>query len=175
MVELTKRPILNLKITPLELLLNVITLAVFVGTIVYLISSWTIIPSEIPAHYNAAGEVDRWGGKGEILILPIIGLLMWIGMTILEKYPHVYNYVNLTKENARAQYLNGRLLINVLKNEIVLLFSYITWKGIQVAIGQHDSLGVWLLPVFLLIIFCSTGYFIVKSLRLAKEINKLYK
>ena len=166
---MTKRPILNLKITLLELLLNVITLAAFVGMLVYLISSWTIIPSEIPAHYNAAGEVDRWGGKGEILILPIIGLLMWIGMTVLEKFPHVYNYIHLTKENARAQYLNGRLLINVLKNEIVLLFSYITWKSVQVAVGEHDSLGVWFLPVFLLIIFGSTVYFIVKSLLLAKD------
>ena len=162
---MTNRPKLNLKITPLEIFLNVITLATFVGTIVYLFSSWTIIPSEIPAHYNAVGEVDRWGGKGEILILPITALLMWVGMTVLEKFPHVYNYMNLTKDNARAQYLNGRLLINVLKNEFVLLFSYITWKSIQIAIGENDSLGVWFLPVFLLIIFGSMGYFIVKSLR----------
>ena len=165
MFELTNRPKLNLKITPLETFLNVITFATFVGTIVYLFSSWTIIPNEIPAHYNAVGEVDRWGGKGEILILPITALLMWVGMTILEKFPHVYNYMNLTKDNARAQYLNGRLLINVLKNEFVLLFSYITWKGIQIAIGENDSLGVWFLPVFLLIIFGSMAYFIVKSLR----------
>ena len=168
MIELTNRPKLNLKITPLEIFLNVITLAVFVGLIVYLISSWTIIPSEIPAHYNVVGEVDRWGSKGEMLILPIIGFVMWIGMTVLEKFPHLYNYINLTKENARAQYLNGRLLINVLKNEIVLLFSYGTWKNVQVAIGDQDSLGVWFLPVFLLIIFGSTVYFIVKSLRLSK-------
>ncbi|QUW20267.1 DUF1648 domain-containing protein [Sporosarcina sp. Marseille-Q4063] len=166
---MNNRPILNLKITPLELFLNVITLAAFVGTIVYLISSWTIIPSEIPAHYNAAGEVNRWGSKGEILILPITALLMWIGMTFLEKFPHVYNYMNLTKDNARAQYLNGRLLVNVLKNECVLLFSYLTWKGIQVAIGEHDSLGAWSSPVFLLIIFGSMVYFIMKSVRLSKD------
>ncbi|WP_172370618.1 DUF1648 domain-containing protein [Sporosarcina jiandibaonis] len=166
---MNNRPILNLKMTPLELLLNVITLAAFVGAIVYLISSWTVILSEIPAHYNAAGEVDRWGGKGEILILPIIGLVMWIGMTVLEKFPHVYNYMNLTKDNVRAQYLNGRLLVNVLKNEIVLLFSYLTWKGVQIAIGEHDSLGAWFLPAFLLINFGSMVYFIVRSVRLSKD------
>ena len=166
---MTNRPKLNLKITPLEIFLNGITLVAFVGTIVYLVSSWKIIPSEIPAHYNVLGEVDRWGSKGEMLILPLIGLLMWIGMTVLEKFPHVYNYINLTKENAHAQYLNGRLLINVLKNEIVLLFSYITWKSVQVAIGEQDSLGVWFLPVFLIIIFGSMGYFIMKSLRLSKD------
>jgi hypothetical protein len=167
--ELNNRPNLNLKITPLEIFLNVITLATFVGTIAYLISSWTIIPSEVPAHYNAAGEVDRWGSKGEIIILPLIALLMWIGLTVLEKFPHVYNYMNLTVDNARAQYLNGRLLVNVLKNECVLLFSYLTWRGIQVAIGKHDSLGPWTSSVFLLIIFGSMTYFIVKSVRLSKD------
>ena len=79
MVELNNRPILNLKITPLEILFNVITLVAFIGTTVYLISSWAIIPAEIPAHYNSAGEVDCWSSKGEILILPITALLMWIG------------------------------------------------------------------------------------------------
>jgi uncharacterized membrane protein len=167
--ELENRPILNLKITPLEFFLNVITLATFVGTIAYLISSWTIMPSEVPVHYNAAGDVDRWGGKGEMLILPLIALLMWIGMSFLEKFPHVYNYMNLTQDNARAQYLNGRLLVNVLKNECVLLFSYLTWKSIQVAIGEHDSLGAWTSSVFLLIIFGSMAYFIVKSVRLSKD------
>ena len=28
------------------------------------------LPDEIPAHYNAAGEVDRWGSKYEMLIFP---------------------------------------------------------------------------------------------------------
>ncbi|MCJ7841041.1 DUF1648 domain-containing protein [Lederbergia sp. NSJ-179] len=73
----------------------------------------------MPAHYNAAGVVDRWGSKGKMLIPPIIGIMMWIGMTILERYPHIYNYmVPITKENAPAQFVNARLMINVLKNEI---------------------------------------------------------
>ena len=73
-------------------------------------------------------------------ILPTISMIIWIGMTILEKFAH--NFTNLTRENARAQYLNARLMINVLKNDIVLLFTYL-WKDIQIALGYHDSLGVW--------------------------------
>ena len=30
------------------------------------------LPDTIPAHFNAAGEVDRWGGKHELLIFPRI-------------------------------------------------------------------------------------------------------
>ncbi len=35
-----------------------------------------VLPGEIPMHYNAAGEVNRWGGKYEMLLLPLITLLM---------------------------------------------------------------------------------------------------
>ena len=167
-MEINQRPKLNLKITRLEFLFNSIALAVFIGSIGFLISAWTTLPSEVPAHYNGVGEVDRWGSKGEMLILPIIGLAMWIGMSVLEKYPHVYNYTNLTKENAREQYLNARMMINVLKNQMVFIFTYLTWKNIQIGLGNHDSLGVWFLPVFLLLIFGSMGYFIIKSFRLSK-------
>lgn len=168
-MEMNNRPKLNLKITPLEVFLNSIAVVIFIGCVVYLISAWTTLPSEVPAHYNGIGEVDRWGSKGEMIILPVIGLIMWIGMTILERYPHVYNYPKITKENAQEQYLNARLLVNVLKNEIVIIFSYLTWKNIQIAIGNHDSLGVWFMPIFLLLIFGSTGYFFVRTFRLSKN------
>ncbi|AZV40910.1 hypothetical protein BAOM_0199 [Peribacillus asahii] len=31
------------------------------------------LPEEVLAHYNALGEVDRWGSKWELLILPGVG------------------------------------------------------------------------------------------------------
>lgn len=163
------RPKLELKITPLELILNSIGMIIFIGSLIYLISVWTTLPGEVPAHYNGVGEVDRWGSKWEMIILPITGGIMWIGMTVLERYPHVYNYTNITKENVRVQYLNGRMMINVLKNLIVVIFAYLTWKDVQIALGHQDSLGVWFLPVFLVLIFGSMGYFIVKSFRLSKD------
>ncbi|AOV09044.1 DUF1648 domain-containing protein [Sporosarcina ureilytica] len=163
------RPKLKLKLTPLELVLNVITIILFVGSLVYLFVSWTTLPNEVPAHYNSLGEVDRWGHKWEMVILPIIAVILWIGMTILEKYPHVYNYMNLTKENIEAQYLNGRLMVNVIKNIITIIFAYINWNNIQVALGRHESLGTWFTPMFFICIFIPTGYFIFRSIRLSRE------
>ncbi|MDS9472070.1 DUF1648 domain-containing protein [Sporosarcina pasteurii] len=37
-----------------------ITIILFVGSLVYLFVSWSTLPDEVPAHYNAFGEVDRW-------------------------------------------------------------------------------------------------------------------
>ncbi len=33
-------------------------------------------PEELPLHYNAAGEIDRWGSKYEELVFPILILLI---------------------------------------------------------------------------------------------------
>ena len=168
-MEIYNRPKLNLKITLLEVFLNSLAIAVFIGSTVYLISSWTTLPSEVPTHFNGVGEVDGSGSKGVLIILPVISLIMWVGMTILEKFPHMYNYPKSPEGNERAQYLNARLMINVLKNVIVLDFSYLTWKSIQIALGHQDSLGAWSMPIFLLLIFGPMAYFVVRSFRLSKE------
>jgi hypothetical protein len=35
----------------------------------------SILPDALPIHYNAAGQVDRIGLRGQLFILPAIGLL----------------------------------------------------------------------------------------------------
>ena len=35
-----------------------------------------VLPAEIPAHYDAAGNITRWGSEYEMLLLPLITLLM---------------------------------------------------------------------------------------------------
>ena len=63
-LKVKKRPKSKLKIMLLEVFLNGIALAVFIRSIVYLILSRATLRIEVPAHYNGAGEVDRWGSKG---------------------------------------------------------------------------------------------------------------
>jgi len=55
----------------------------FLTVIILLIVTWTftavmlmLLPDTVPAHYNAAGEVDRFGSKYEQLILPAFMTLL---------------------------------------------------------------------------------------------------
>ena len=39
-----------------------------------------LLPERIPAHYNLYGQVDRWGSRMEVLLLPLcclVGGLIW--------------------------------------------------------------------------------------------------
>lgn len=44
---------------------------------------WHLVPDSIPAHWNAAGEIDRWGGRWELLIMPIFTVVFAVGMSFV--------------------------------------------------------------------------------------------
>lgn len=99
--------------------------------------------------------------------LPITGAILWMGLAILEKFPHLYNYmVVLTEENIERQYKNASTMINVVKNEILLYIAYCSWKDVNITYGRDVVLETWDLPIFLLILFGSIGFFIIRSFRL---------
>jgi hypothetical protein len=41
------------------------------------------LPDRLPLHYDAAGQVDRIGSRGEAFVLPVIGLFAWATNGIL--------------------------------------------------------------------------------------------
>ena len=97
------------------------------------------MPATIPTHYNGAGQADGFGGKITILTLPLIATVLFVGMTFLNKYPHIFNYpTNITQDNVLRQYTNATRLIRYLKLIIVFIFGLIAFKTIQNANGEAD-------------------------------------
>lgn len=162
---MAKQPKLTLESSIFGAFFNSVSALIFVWLLAFLFVQYGSLPDQVPVHYNGAGKVDRWGGKAELFILPIIGAVLWISMTILEKYPHSYNYLNLTKDNAKLQYKNGRLMVNVLKNEMLILFSFISFQNVQIASGVAENLGFFFMPITLTVIFGSVLFFTMRMLR----------
>ena len=130
------------------------------------IANYNSLPDIIPIHYNAAGMADGFGRKAAILILPLISTILFVGLTILNKFPHVFNYPTvITEENALRQYTNATRLIRYLKFIIVAIFGFISFKTIQNANGEAEGLGSWFLPLTLGLIFIPLAFFIIKSLK----------
>ncbi|MDW0116542.1 DUF1648 domain-containing protein [Sporosarcina thermotolerans] len=159
------KPKLDIPKSALQRLFDVVSIIAFMAGTVYLISVWNQLPDQVPAHYNAAGEVNRWGSKWELVILPIIAVLMAVFFTFLEKHPEWHNYMNLNRNNIEFQYKNSILFLNVIKNECVLLFVYLSFNIAQVALGKAESLGILFLPIFLVIMFGSIAFFIIRSIK----------
>jgi uncharacterized membrane protein len=123
------------------------------------------LPERIPTHFNFAGEPDDYGTKMTLWLLPVIGTIMYLGMTIVESFPYIYNYpVEITQENAVNQYRLATRLIRILKTIILIIFSFISYGTIKTALGNTTGLGKAFLPVFLLLTFSVIIIFIAKSL-----------
>ncbi|RJE88544.1 DUF1648 domain-containing protein [Paenibacillus sp. 1011MAR3C5] len=163
---MTDRPIIPIPKTKLEWLLDGLSLLALAVPTIYLFMIWGDLPAEVPIHFNAAGEADGWGGKGTSLILPIIGLLLFVGLSLLRKIPHHFNYpVTLTTENAEKKYRLSIQMLSWLKFEISLLFGFILWNLVRTAQDHAESMG-WLMPVALAAILGTT---ISYTVRIAKK------
>lgn len=161
-----KRPKLKLPLTTAEKIFEIISMSIIWGTCFILFLNYLNLPDRIPTHFGASGQPDAWSGKTSLFALPIIMVVLYIGLTILGRFPHTYNYLcKITKENAPFQYLNTRMFIGLLKSEIILAFAYIEWATIQVAGGKAYGLGIGFLPVFLIIIFGTLAFFIIRMVR----------
>lgn len=125
------------------------------------------LPDIIPIHFNGAGIPDGFGAKGNILTLPTVATIIFVGMTVLNRFPHIFNYpTNITEENALRQYTLATRLIRHLKFMIVCIFLLISFKTIQVAHGNADGLGNWLLPLIMGLNFIPLIYYIYKSFQI---------
>ncbi|MCM4159143.1 DUF1648 domain-containing protein [Antarcticibacterium flavum] len=128
-------------------------------------SNYSTLPEIIPVHYNGAGEADRFGNKTQILILPIVSTVLFMGLTYLNRFPHIFNYpTELTKENALHQYNNATRMIRFLKLAIIIIFGLIVFKTIQNAHGNVEGLGIWFLPLTIGLILIPMIYYILKSI-----------
>lgn len=136
----------------------------YLGSILFLIFNWHALPDEVPAHFNAVGEVDRWGSKTELFILPVLGAFVAGFMLLFEKFPETHNYPErLNKENAREFYLASRKTMNQLKNICLIIFAFISLESISIALGWENHLGKWLILIIIVSAAIPIVYGIIKQ------------
>jgi hypothetical protein len=161
-----ERPKIKRELTPADRIAEFagwLCIAAFWGLIA---TKYAALPPVISTHYNAAGHADGSGAKATILILPVIATVLFAGMTLLNQFPHIFNYpVKITKENALIQYTNATRMIRYLKLVIVVIFGFIAFQTIQAAGGHADGLGIGFLPLTLGLAFIPLTYFIIKSFK----------
>jgi uncharacterized membrane protein len=155
--------------TKLEKVLLMLSIFGIVAMFVYVILIWPQLPETIPRHFNFKGEPDGFGGKGSILVLPFVGLGIFILTTLLSQFPNAFNYpYNVTEEQKHRLYVHGRVCLSWLQTQIIYFLLYGVWQTAQVALGKANGLGIYALPIFLFIVLGTTIYFVVRGQRLTR-------
>ena len=101
----------------------------------------TLAPDTIPVHYNAAGEIDRWGSKYEFLLFPILTLVMGLFMGLVARHE------GKKGENTNALVAAGVGVWSlVLFNAIWLFFFWKTLEGTDLTGSEDVGIkGIYLL------------------------------
>jgi len=128
------------------------------GYVLYYLPS---LPEEVPIHLNGRGEVDGWGSPWVMLMLPVIGLGVWIIMTLVQRSPENFNYpVKITEENKAYQYALSLRFMRFIKASIMVLFAFICKGMVDLALTGSTYFGNWLLIVILGVLLSSIGLYI---------------
>lgn len=131
------------------------------GPLVYATCVWTDLPARLPLHYGLDGRADRSGDARTFWLFPTLSLVLFLTLTLLERFPHVYNYpFKVTPQNQQAAYRLGRQTVLGFKTGVTAAFAYITVATVQTSLGRCQGLGTWFVPVLL----CATLLGVVTSI-----------
>jgi uncharacterized membrane protein len=156
-----ERPKRKLELTTADKIFEIVGWLLVVEIWILILTNYSNLPETIPTHYNGIGKADGFGGKSTIFTLPLIATILFIGLTVLNRFPHVFNYpINITEDNALKQYTYATRLIRYLKLFIVFIFGLIAFKTIQNANGESDGLGEWFLPLAMGLISIPLIYYV---------------
>ena len=151
---------MKIRMRPFDIVLNILCLILLIGIVIYLAIRWSSIPEQVPGHFNLSGEVTRWDSKETLIVLPVIAWIIFIGFSILEQFPQVWNTgVRITQENMHRVYGILKTLLSTIKLLIVATFTSIT-------IIQSLALGLsWWVALYPVLII---GTVIFSLIRLVK-------
>lgn len=163
----TNRPVIHdLKRSKTDVMLEALALAGVVFLIAVPAYYYSHMPDSIPQHFNFKGEADGWGGKAGLLLMPVMGVFLYAILTVLSRFPHVFNYPwAITEANARRQYTISRQMLSVVKLDLVATFSYITWATIGTALGTQKGLNGSFTIIEAPILLAIIGFYLFKAKR----------
>lgn len=143
---------------------EILSLALVVATLAYILMSYSALPDRIAGHFNASGEITDYTGKGVIWLLFGIEALMYIIMTALIFIPGQVENPNMPwdmdaryKKNIAVETIS---LLGECKLMCLALFSYMCWN----IVSQKP---MSLVPIFALCVLI-TADIIWRTIRISK-------
>jgi uncharacterized membrane protein len=161
-----QRPVLSISESTQDKRINEIAIAGLVALFVVAIYGWFVSPDTIPVHFGFDGRPNAFGSKRILWMLPGLALFLYGFLTYLNREPHKFNYlVPINENNARRQYMIAMSMLNWLKVELMWMFAFMECQMYSLATSENFVFGSWFLPIFVLIILGTVGYWIRQSLQ----------
>lgn len=100
--------------------------------------AWRSLPRQVPVRFGITGRPDRWGGRGQAWILPVLALIVYALMSTVTG-----TWAWMMDSSARVP--DGTEILLVIKPVIAYLMIRATGMLIRIARDDQESLSYWLL------------------------------
>lgn len=166
------RPTMAMPKTTLQKIANVFGYGLFIGCTVYSLLNLSGLPSQVPTHFNFAGEADGWGSKYSILLLPVITIVIVFAIEALEKRPHLHNYPeSMNETNVEQYYAVSIRTLNLIKNALLATFGFSQIEMVHVAQQLKFIFGNMLFASYIVVIIAPVVWQIFSIRRIKKHID----
>jgi uncharacterized membrane protein len=130
-----------------------------------------MLPEKIPTHFGFHGPPDEWGSKSTIFEVPLIqtGLFLFIFIIslLVKRYPKIYNFPVdpklLSPKGKEELYSQTREFLLATSIGINLLFAYITFTTINVALGKWGGVNGYIVGILIGILSVIIIYYLIKT------------
>lgn len=131
--------------------------AVAIASLAWTVAVYSSLPDEVPIHFNFRGEIDGWGPRPMVWVLPVLllgseRLLAWVG-----RHPEWGNYpVRVTVENRERLHRLYFGLMRVCRLCVVVVLATINAYTLAAARGQVTRLDPLLIYLSVAVLLFTT-------------------
>jgi hypothetical protein len=117
--------------------LEIIAALAAVLPLLIILRAWDTLPEQIPVHFGITGRPDRWGGRWQAWILPVVALGMY---AIFSFITGTWGWV-LGRQPA---FPRGMELMLFMKPMTGLMLGYVSLGMVRVARKEAERLNPWI-------------------------------
>ena len=160
--------------TSLEKVLEWISLAGLIFSLVSLARAWNQLPDYFPVHFDFMGRPNGWGGRRTMLILPIMSLSLYLllaGIRLFKKNIQLPQWIRKPELDPAIHATQDRIAKEILgwvKAEILWIYAITQYQMLDVALGARKGLNPFLVPVITLILLATIGGYLWRAMRLRR-------
>ncbi|MGE5454822.1 MAG: DUF1648 domain-containing protein [Methylocystaceae bacterium] len=155
--------------------LNLLPLIITFFAAIYVIITYDQLPARIASHFDFQGLPDGYGKRNSIILLPIIGGVTTISMTLINIFAIMRpddpkKVINLDPAQLKAlgpakleqmRVFSARCLF-VITLLVAVMLSYGSWGAVRVGLGLQPGLGIWMM-VLAGALFIVSIYMVIKT------------
>ncbi len=125
--------------------ISLILLALLWASAIYY---YPLLPDQVPIHMDWTGQVDNYGQKHCVFIDPIMGTVLYILLTILNRFPWLFSSMEeITIDNALPLYSIGTHFMRAMK--CVIVFIVLTFQMGMILFSMYGNDTIQLMSPFI--------------------------